>query len=311
MFKNKKIIIALITLLAFAALMVACTSQAPVTQEPAENAVQFTGQYIVDADYLKAAISKDNVVIIDARGPEAAAKGTIQGAIALVWQQMADVTSGKTGDAMWGTLLSADKLSKVLAANGIAYDKEILVFADAQAGWGSDGRILWGLIAAGYSNVKMVNGGYEYLVAYGLPTQKGASKPVAAEVKVEKIDETHIINTEGLTTAYDTFTVVDVRADEEYNGATLYGEAAGGHLQGAILVKYTDLFNEDTTLKSNEQLIALFTTAGLKPDQKIVSYCTAGIRSAYMQLILEMCGFENSMNYDESFYRWAATEPLE
>ena len=30
-----------------------------------------------------------------------------------------------------------------------------------------------------------------------------------------------------------------------------------------------------------------------------------------MQLILEMCGFENSINYDESYYRWCAVEDVE
>lgn len=48
-----------------------------------------------------------------------------------------------------------------------------------------------------------------------------------------------------------------------------------------------------------------------RPINKIVTYCTAGIRSAYMQLILEMCGFENSMNYDESYYRWCACQDVE
>ena len=42
-------------------------------------------------------------------------------------------------------------------------NKEIIIFSNAQDGWGDDGRILWTLLAAGYENVKMVNGGYEYL----------------------------------------------------------------------------------------------------------------------------------------------------
>ena len=55
----------------------------------------------------------------------------------------------------------------------------------------------------------------------------------------------------------------------------------------------------------------MFEEAGIAKTDKIVTYCTAGIRSAYMQLILEMCGFENSMNYDESYYRWSASQEVE
>ena len=154
-------------------------------------------------------------------------------------------------------------------------------------------------------------GGYDQLAAAGLPTQKGASDYTPAEVTISAIDETHVINTDALAADYDSFQVVDVRADEEYNGEVLYGEAAGGHLPGAIHIRFTDLFNEAGYLKSNEEITAMFTEAGLSTDDTIVTYCTAGIRSAYMQLILEMCGFEDSLNYDESYYRWCAVQPVE
>ncbi len=36
----------------------------------------------------------------------------------------------------------------------------------------------------------------------------------------------------------------------------------------------------------------MFEDAGITKDDKVVTYCTAGIRSGYMQLILEMCGFK-------------------
>ena len=54
-----------------------------------------------------------------------------------------------------------------------------------------------------------------------------------------------------------------------------------------------------------------FEDAGITKDDKVVTYCTAGIRSGYMQLILEMCGFKNTQNYDESYYRWCAVEDVE
>ena len=149
------------------------------------------------------------------------------------------------------------------------------------------------------------------MVAAGVPTVKGAAAYTPADVTVTAIDETHMINTDALVADYDSFKVVDVRADEEYDGGTLYGEVKGGHLPGAIHIRFTDLFNEDCTLKSNDEISAMFEEAGIAKTDKIVTYCTAGIRSAYMQLILEMCGFENSMNYDESYYRWCACQDVE
>lgn len=75
------------------------------------------------------------------------------------------------------------------------------------------------------------------------------------------------------------------------------------------------MFNNNGTLKTNAQLTKMFEDAGLQKTEKIVTYCTGGIRSGYMQLVLQMCGFENSYNYAESIYRWsnykdAGTEDL-
>ena len=279
---------------------------------PAEpEKVAFEGKYVVDAQYVIENLKNENVVLVDARGEEAAANGTVEGAIAVIWQMFADVTSGAPGDEMWGTLLPAEQLSAVLSSTGIAPEKEIIVFGANQFGWGDEGRIVWGLNAAGFENAKFVDGGYVALEAAGAPIVKGAAAYTAADVKVEAIDETHIINTDALVADYDSFVIVDTRADEEWNGEVLYGEAAGGHLPKALHIRYTDLFNEDQTLKSNDEIQAMFTEAGLTTDMTIVTYCTGGIRSAYMQLVLEMLGFENTLNYDESFYRWSACQDCE
>lgn len=306
----KRILALLLTLSLCLGVLVGCSKE-PAATENLEGAVAFSGEYVVDAEYIQSRMGADDVVLVDTRGEDAAKKGTLEGAIAVIWQALASVSDGQSGDAMWGTILPVDQLSEALSQFGITPEKEIILFSAGKDGWGDDGRIAWELIAAGFPNVKIADCGYDQLAAAGLPTQKGASDYTPAEVTISAIDETHLINTDALAADYDSFKVVDVRADEEYNGEVLYGEAAGGHLPGAIHIRFTDLFNEAGYLKSNEEITAMFTEAGLSTDDTIVTYCTAGIRSAYMQLILEMCGFENSLNYDESYYRWCAVQPVE
>lgn len=269
----------------------------------------FTGKYVVDTDYVKE--NMDNIILVDARGDEAADKETIKGATALTWQYLATCEDGASGDANWGCILDTDRLSERLSEKGLDQNKEIVLFAAAQNGWGEDGRIAWELIAAGYKDVKIVNGGLDALKEAGLETAKGATALAEADVTIDSIDTTHNINTDKLKENYDSYKVVDVRADEEYDGEVLYGEAKGGHLPNAIHIRYTDLFQDNGMLKSNDDITKMFEDAGLSKDDQIVTYCTAGIRSGYMQLILEMCGFENSLNYDESYYRWCAVEAVE
>src|SRR5690554_6073713 len=56
----------------------------------------FEGEYIVDVDYLNSNYDNENVIVIDARGPDAAENGTVDGAITLVWQDLANVSEGKS-----------------------------------------------------------------------------------------------------------------------------------------------------------------------------------------------------------------------
>lgn len=279
------------------------------TTETGAATVAFEGEYIVTADYVKENL--DQIIVVDARGEDAAKKGTVKGAVATTWQYLATCEDSAAGDANWGCILDTERLSERLGSLGLDKEKEIVLFSNAEDGWGEDGRIAWELIAAGYENVKMVNGGIKALKAAGVEMQKGGSTLEAVTVEIESIDETHVINTDELQAIYAECKVVDVRADKEYNGKTPYGEANGGHLPGAIHIKYTDLFQNDSTLKSVDELTKLFEDAGLTKEDHIVTYCTAGIRSAYMQLVMEMCGFTNVENYDESFYRWCVVGELE
>jgi thiosulfate/3-mercaptopyruvate sulfurtransferase len=264
------------------------------TKEATSPKTTFKGEYTVDADYVKDNL--DDIILIDARGDDAAKKETVKKAVPMAWQYLADVESGATGDENWGLVLEPKKLAERLGEKGIDKDKEVVLFASAQEGWGDDGRIAWELLAAGYKDVKMVKGGTEL-------------KPV--DVKIDSLNQDHMIKTDELKADYDDYKIVDVRANEEYDGEVLYGEAKGGHLPGAIQVRYTDMFNKNGTLKSNEKLTKIFEDAGLSKDDKIVTYCTAGIRSAYTQLVMDMCGFKNVKNYDGSFYRWAKVEDVE
>ena len=217
-----------------------------------DSSEPFEGKYVVTADYVKENL--DDIIIVDARGEDEAKKGTVKGAVATTWQYLATCEDGEAGDANWGCILDTKRLSERLGELGLAKDKEIVLFSNAEKGWGEDGRIAWELIAAGYEDVKIVDGGIKALKAAGVETVKGAAEPKPVSVEIDSIDETHVINTDELKEIYDDCKIVDTRTDKEYNGKTMYGEANGGHLPGAIQIRYTDLFNSDSTLKSNEDL---------------------------------------------------------
>lgn len=293
-----------------AALVFAGCSKRAAVQRQSDSVNTFVGEWVVDPEYAVSKIGDENTLFVDGRGEKQAMLGTIKGAIATTWNDWC-ISEGNQGDEKWGCIPEADDLAQILGNLGITKDKEIIVLGETLDGWGDDARLVWELLAAGYKDVKMVDGGYSAMKAYGAETQLFASKPEAAEVKIDKIDYTHVMTTEELQKNYDKYKIVDVRTDEEYDGAILYNEAKGGHLPGAIHIRYTDLFDENGYLKTNEELTKMFEDAGLSKSDEIVTYCTGGIRSAYTQLVLEMCGFEKSYNYDQSFWRWAVVGDVE
>ena len=273
----------------------------------------FEGEYFVTAEYVKEHMDDENVLIVDCRGQKAVKKGTPEGAISVIWQDICtcDKSYGKAGDEGWGKIPEASDLEKRLSALGMTKEKELIMVGETTGGWGDDARVLWELVAAGYENVKMVDGGFTALKEADVPMQKGASEPEEGSVDIEVIDMTHVMETEELTANYDDYVILDVRTEKEYNGATKHGEAKGGRLPGAIYFPYLELFEKDDTLKPNHEIIEMLEEVGIEKDDKIVAYCTGGIRSAYVQLVLEMCGYENTWNYDQSYWRWCVVNDVE
>ncbi|MGV8981303.1 sulfurtransferase [Clostridium sp.] len=316
--KNSKGILSLlVSIMLIGSLLVGCTSS-KTAEKKSDTIVAQTekakdpyvdGSYIVDAKWLSANLKSKDVLLLDARAEKDYTKGHIPGAVNVGWQGFSYM-EGKPGDKGWGVVLSDDKLSEKLSDIGVDKTKTIVVYADNKTGWGEDGRFVWMLRMAGIENSKMLNGGFDLWESSKFEVSKEATSPVASSFKIENSDKAMTINTEELKAKLGKVKILDSRSKDEYDGAVNFGEARGGHIPGAINLTFSSLFNEDKTYKSVEEIKAIFKAAGLNKDDEIVTYCTAGIRSAHLALSLKMMGYNNVKNYDESFYTWAKDESL-
>ncbi len=289
-------------------------AEAPAPDTPAETPAPEglsagLSEYFVTVDELEGMLGE--VDIVDARGDEAFEAGHIPGAVPVVWQAFAAVADGGPGDPEWGVLLPADEIAAVLGGLGIDGEREIIVYSDP-AGWGESGRIVWMLRMAGLDASRMLDGGFPAWQAAGLEVARGPVETEPAEVSIASLDHASWNATaDEIAGNLDGLTLVDSRARVEFDGATEFGEARGGHIPGAVSVPYLDLFEDDGTLKAEADLIALFEEAGVQRGDDIVVYCTKGIRSGFMALVIRGIGFDGARNYDASFYEWAGDEALE
>ena len=99
-------------------------------------------------------------------------------------------------------------------------------------------------------------------------------------------------------------TVVDVRADYEYDGTVgAQCDPRQGHIPGSLHLHVDDLL----LLRADEVGERL----GLAAGQEVVVYCHSGSRSAFAAQVLRQLGYE-ARNYAGSWHEWSRTElPLE
>lgn len=285
------------------------TCKVVVSKKQTVYGEEFKGGLVISAAEVKAKIDrKESMILVDARNIKATAD-TAKNAITMSWQDISNSALSDRGKSGFARTLPAAEVSKKLSALGLGTNDQIILFSDRYhtAGWGEDGRIAWQLIQCGYTNVRIVNGGFPLMKDAGIPTQKGPSKPTAKTVNVASVNTSNEVTTEELLEDYASYKIIDVRTDDEFKGIKVEEGTTAGHMKDAMQVRFTDMFRPDGTLKSNSELVTLFESAGIKKTDKIATCCTSGIRSGYMQLVLQMLGYGNSYNYAESICRWSNT----
>ncbi|MDM0447749.1 sulfurtransferase [Clostridium perfringens] len=301
----KKFLVATCVVTAIGMAFVGCSGKNSNAAKGTTESKGYNNDYFVTANWLADNLENKNIVILDARSEKAYNKEHIPGAINVAWQSLANM-KGKAGDKGWGVALNKEELSKKLEALGIDKNTEVITYANKD-GWGEDGRLTWELKTAGI-NSKMLDGGFDIWSKEGRVTTKDVPVVVSKTLNIEQINSNTTVTTKNLYENMSKYTIVDARAKDEYDGATKFGEAVGGHIKGAISLPFNEVYNEDGTIKSEKELNEIFKKAGLTKEQEIVTYCTAGIRSAHLALILNMLGY-NAKNYDASYYEWATTHP--
>jgi thiosulfate/3-mercaptopyruvate sulfurtransferase len=265
---------------------------------------QLISQWIVSPAEAKYLIEQ-GAVVLDGRDHSRQAKGMVQGAIAVTWQQFSEPKLPERGHLLRNETL----LNQRLRAVGVANRKPVVVFGDPLGGWGEEGRIVWMLRTLGHHQAVFVDGGYPALVQMGLPTTRQVSTTAAIPGNFtlqRKLDWE--ITREELQPAFDKgkLTIIDAREPREFRGATPYGEKRGGHIPGAISLHYKELLDGEGKVLSREKILALLRDRNISPNTVIVSYCSGGVRSGWLTAVLVDMGFK-AKNYAGSMWEWSSS----
>ncbi|MEG4144745.1 rhodanese-like domain-containing protein [Microcoleus sp. Pol12B5] len=259
--------------------------------------------WIVNADLAKQLLEQE-ATLLDARAPILKWFCRLPPAIPVTWQEFSLSDFPHKGKIIENNTVLTQKLQAI----GICQDKPVIVVADSVKGWGEEGRIVWMLRTLGHEKAVFVDGGYRALIKAGINRVKAAKNPPKTGDFVISRRSNWEIRRDELTAilGYENLVIIDARERREYAGKTPYGEKRGGHIPGAVHLYYKQLMDRRGQLLTREEIVAIWQQKGVSQSTQIVSYCTGGIRSAWLTCVLTNMGF-NAKNYAGSMWEWSAS----
>jgi thiosulfate/3-mercaptopyruvate sulfurtransferase len=265
---------------------------------------------VVTAAWLHEHINDANLVLLHLGDEKEYATAHLPGARHI---DMADVSapmdhSGAAPNALMLELPDKDALRQRLAAFGISDDSTIVAYYGSS--WYSPTtRIIFTLTYAGLGNhAKLLDGGMPAWVAAGFATTTAAPPParigrLSPLATVDSVVDAAFVQSHAGTPG---FAIVDARDKVFYDGVESGGDRdrpAYGHVPGALSVPFTEMMNDNGTLKSADELRAIFTNAGVKPNDEVIAYCHVGQQATAVLFAARTLGHKVRL-YDGSMNDW-------
>lgn len=210
---------------------------------------------LIEADPLQKQLNAENVRILDVRSEDEYAERHIPGAIRVDvgdWKSLANGDGGFRDVKGW---------SEKLGPLGLGKNMHVVVYGSKLS---DTARVWWLLKYVGVKHVSILNGGWEFWVDSGRPTETSvpriATTEFAPEFQTDRLAEMDSLKT---SLNSDDLQVVDVRSDNEF---------AGGRIPGAAHLEWSELVAKDGRFKTEPQLKKLFRQRGITPDETAVCY---------------------------------------
>ncbi|MEI4197435.1 3-mercaptopyruvate sulfurtransferase [Roseovarius sp. E0-M6] len=200
-----------------------------------------------------------------------------------------------------------EKFMSRVRALGVGDGHKIVVYDGA--GLFSAARVWWLFRLMGHQSVAVLDGGMPKWLAEGRPVE--TSPPIIRDrhMTVRKNagmvrDVTQVAQASKL----GNHTILDARSTARFRGEAPEPRDGlrSGHIPGARSVPFTQLLNDDGTMKDPDALRAVFDAAGADLDKPVITTCGSGVTAAVINLALERIGKTDHALYDGSWAEWGA-----
>jgi thiosulfate/3-mercaptopyruvate sulfurtransferase len=223
----------------------------------------------VTTEWLAEHMSDANVRIVDTDLPKLYAAGHVPGSVNPVDHYYKGSLEDRTH------IQEAEQFATTMSDLGIG--DETLVISYARAGGVYSFRLMWALHYYGHTNVKILDGGLDKWQAEGRDMSENASSFTGTSGKfTPKVNSEIFASVDRVLDAIDDSSTVllDLRADDEWDGTNKRGGPRGGRIPGATHLEWKH-FNTDgdiPVLKTADEIREILAEVGITPDKNVITY---------------------------------------
>lgn len=261
---------------------------------------------LVDTEWAVAHLDDPKVVFVEVdEDTDAYATSHIRGAVGLNWRT--ELQDGARRD-----IIGKDALETLLSAKGISNDDTIVLYGGNNNWFAA--YAYWYLKLYGHQDVRLLDGGRKKWELEGRELVTEATNRPPTTYKATDQDRSLRSFRDDVLNAIGTKNLVDVRSPDEYAGRLLAPahlpqetSQVAGHVPTAVNIPWSKAANEDGTFKTDDELKALYESAGVDLNKDTIAYCRIGERSSHTWFVLrELLGIKNVTNYDGSWTEYGS-----
>ncbi|WP_296764435.1 3-mercaptopyruvate sulfurtransferase [Sediminimonas sp.] len=200
-----------------------------------------------------------------------------------------------------------EKFMSRLRAMGVGDGHQVVVY-DA-LGLFSAARVWWLFRLMGQPDIAVLDGGLPKWVAEGREVEDLPPMVRDRHMTVRRQNQmVRDVTQVAAASKLGDHEILDARSPGRFTGREDEPRPGlrKGHVPGSRNVHYRDLLNADGTMKSPEDLRAMFDAAGVDLGKPAITTCGSGVTAAIINLALERIGKTDHSLYDGSWAEWGA-----
>jgi len=256
---------------------------------------------LVNIKWLEKNLKNADVLILDASPAQIYAAKHIPGAVSVdiyAWYGLQE--------------MPVADMEKLCQSWGISPGKKIVMYDPGGTMLAT--RLFYSLYYYGFpaKDLVILDGGLFKWQEAGLPVTKDTSPvPKKGSFKIKKLNEAvRVYLPEILAASGDTVNNILLEAlgaDWHFGEVLVFNRA--GHIPNGLLLPSADFFNPDKTFKSAQDIGRMMAYLGVRPEQRIYTYCGGGVAASVPFFALKfLLNFPKVKLYKESELGWLSDE---